>query len=112
MAEQVHCTSCGQPRPVADYVAVVYAITEGGWLAQLCMACYAHAVAREQFARRFWGGDYGEAVALGWSQPQDDGSGAIYFIYREPADRQLWELFAAARPMRRRSRRGAEYRRA
>ena len=112
MAEQVRCTSCGQPRPVADYVAVVYALTEGGWLAQLCTACYARAAGREQFAGRFWGGDYGEAVALGWSHPQDDGSSAIYFIYREPTDRQFLELFAAARPMRRRSRRGAEHRRA
>ena len=112
MAEQRQCTSCGQPRPVADYVAVVYAVTEGGWLAQLCTTCYARAAAREQFARRFRDGDYGQAVALGWSQPQDDGSSAIYFIYREPTDRQLLELFAAARPMRRRSRRGGEYRRA
>ena len=112
MAQQVQCTSCGQPWPVADYVAVVYALTEGGWLAQLCAACYTRAAAREQFALRFWGGDYGEDVALGWSHPQDEGSSAIYFIYREPTDRRLLELFAAGRPMRRRSRRGAEHRRA
>ena len=110
--EQMRCTSCGRPRPVADYLAVVYDITEGGWLAQLCTPCYARAATREQFARRFWGGDYGEAVAVGWSHPQDDGGSAIYFIYREPSDRQLLELLAAARPMRRRSRRGAEHRRA
>ena len=112
MSERVSCTSCRQPRPVADYVAVVYALEGGEWLAQLCAACYARPAVRERFALRFWGGDYGAAVALGWSHPQDDGSSAIYYIYREPTDRRLLELFVAARPMRRRSRRGADHRRA
>ena len=110
--EQAHCASCGQARPAADYVAVIYDTTEGGWLAQLCTACYARAAAREQFARGFWDGAYGEAVALGWSHPEDDRTSATYFIYREPTDRWLLEMFAIARPMRRSSRRGAEYRRA